>query len=1235
MRLPFRQRPMARQSSWLASSLLLMTASDSARSQSTQFQPVPSANLDFSNLGRIGFAGDFDGISLYEFEGQNGTPLSTNGSESLLAPLPNGALTSIVSTDASIRAMCTFMLSNGEMQGVVIGGNFTSLDGTRSTAIALFNPNSTEITPLDGLEGEVNAIYCDEERDTVYVGGSFRGANSTNAIAWVGTDGWTNLPFAGFNGPVAAITKASNGHIIFGGTFTGLGNASTPSEPDNQAINLSTANISATNSVQGNEFGDPKNIICSDGSDDAGNAWLVQDATPGFWEAEFGFGFEPTKLRLANTHRDGRGTKTFRFTAFPISGIMNFTYVDPATGLNSSCTSECPLSDDPGVDFQDFHFVNRVGMNRFQIAISDWYGSGAGLSGISLFQDDIFAYAISDFNEPSCGVEFPASATASGPWSQAPSAQSNSRYLTAELDGDISSSSASVVFTPSIRESGNYSVNMYTPGCRPDNTCSTRGRVNVTGTMSAGSIDARFSTSLFQTNDFDKYDQIYFGYIQKTSDSFKPSVTLTPLDGQDVSTLTVVAQRVGFTLLNSTGGLNGLFDFDPSQAVINTTDFENSAINKLGASFAQRTGVKALTTNDDIVYIAGNFTSKEHKNIVAITTNGDNDVRSLDGGLNGEVFDMLLEDGSLFVGGEFSNTLTNEVDGMNNVAVYHTGNNTWSALGAGVDGGVSNVVPLRINITEGRPETCIALTGTFKEIKGFGDNKAVSVNGFAIWVPSRENWLQNLGTDAPSYRGILTAALLDLPSNNSIYAGSITSAQIAVNGAATLNDDGLGRFPLKIQAQSSSDEQLSRRDGSLARGNVSGVVTGAFYDENGFNITVLAGHFTAQDSNGTDVQNLVILDGNDNDSIRGLGSDLSADSEFATVAFLDNTMYAGGRISGRINGNDVSGLVSYDIAQRSFGSQPASVTGWNATVSVITVRPDTTQLFVAGSFQRAGSLDCPGLCVYDTVATQWTRAGDDVSGNVTSLLWSSNSRLIVGGSLRANGSNSHFLAIYDAGDRTWTAFPGADDIPGPVEVMTAAADSGDQIWIAGYSQDNNSLYLMKYDGDKWISSDKELDSNTILRGMQVFTLTQNHDETDILEKNQALMLTGSIAIPDFGTAGAAIFNGSHFQPYALVTSSESSGGTIAKIFSQKNDFFSSSVSHLALGFVVLIGLAVALGLMFLLVLAGIILDRLRKRREGYAPAPTSMYDRGSGIRRVPPRELLESLGRGRPGVPHV
>ena len=51
-------------------------------------------------------------------------------------------------------------------------------------------------------------------------------ANSTNTLLWLGTTGWTSLPFEGFNGPVTSITKLSTGHILFGGQFSDVSNVS-------------------------------------------------------------------------------------------------------------------------------------------------------------------------------------------------------------------------------------------------------------------------------------------------------------------------------------------------------------------------------------------------------------------------------------------------------------------------------------------------------------------------------------------------------------------------------------------------------------------------------------------------------------------------------------------------------------------------------------------------------------------------------------------------------------------------------------------------------------------------------------------------------------------------------------------------------------------------------------------------------------------------------------------------
>jgi len=1126
--------------------LFLLLAHLSQFTQAITFDPVPSANLNLDNLGQVGLAGDFNGISLYEFEGQNENGFNTNGSQSVLARFPDGGFATLASADAGIQAMCSFIMQDGAMAGVVVGGNFTSLGGIESPGAALFNQNTSAITPLTGLSGQVSALLCDEDTNTVYVGGSFKGANSTNAVAWVGTAGWTNLPFSGFNGPVTSITKASNGHIVFGGSFTGLGNATGPSLPDQQIINISGANITSGSSTSTAGFSDPCFIVCkTSGIDGAGNTWLLADNTPGFWKASFGFGFEPTKLRLWNTHQDGRGTQTWRYTAFPIDGIMNFTYIDPTTGQNASCTSECPLSSNSSIKYQDFHFVNVIGMNGFQIDISAWYGAGGGLDGIELFENDIFSYAIDTFNEPTCaGIQTASTATNTGPWVVTPSQQSSSEYLTATLSG---SESASVVFLPDIKQSGNYSVNMYTPGCIQDNTCTTRGRVNITGVMSTGTTNSGFQTDIFQTNNYDKYDQIYFGYIEAGSASFRPSVTLSPAPGQDIPNLSIVAHRVGFTLISSSGGLNSLFEYDPTQAVVDTSTFINSTFDQAGASLPTGAGVNALQTLGDMTYVGGNFTTTTFNNIFAVSTSG---TSSLSGsGLNGQVMTMLLNGTLLYVGGKFSNTSTGGSIGLSNVAVYDTSKNTWSALGAGVNGLVTNIVPLLMNITSDQPETVITLTGDFTQIIAFGNNDSVAVTGFAVWVPSHNNWLQNLPISTMAIDGELTASA-GLPGGGYLFAGSLSSSQLSANGAAVLSS-GISAFPVHIQtATAGSSNSLSKR--ATSSQNVSGVVTGLFYDNGGRNVTILGGHFTATGSNGSDVNNLVFINGSNSDTVTGVGPSLSQDSTILSLALQGDTLYAGGILTGTVNGASVNGLISFNLITSTFDTQPPALAGGD--VNAISVRPSSADVYVAGSFSEAGSLSCPAVCVFS--ASQWDRPGSTLGGIANAMVWGSQNYLVVGGALSVNGVNTS-LATYNVKAQNWTAGVGATAIPGPVTALAAATSDASQVWVAGTAT-NGSTFLMKFDGTNWNSVSALLASGSTIRGLQVLSLSKNHASSSLVPASETLMITGALNIPGFGNASAALFNGTTFQPFALTTTAANTGGSLSQIFSQNQNFFSTS-----------------------------------------------------------------------------
>ncbi|KAJ5038778.1 uncharacterized protein L3040_006457 [Drepanopeziza brunnea f. sp. 'multigermtubi'] len=1203
--------------------LTLFLASLAQVSRAITFNPVPPADLDISQLGRVGLVGDFDGISLYQYEGQNQDGFSTNGSQSILTPFPNGGFASLAAADAGIQAMCSFIMEGGTMAGVVVGGNFTSLEGTESQGVGLFNPDTSVLTPLTGLSGQVSALLCDQDTNTVYVGGSFKAENSTNAIAWVGTTGWTNLPFAGFNGPVKSITKASNGNIVFGGSFTALGNNTIgPRLPDQQIINIAGAELNATSSTTTTGFSDPANIVCnSPGVDGPGNTWLLADDATGSWKASFGYGFHPTKLRLWNTHLDGRGTKTWRYTAFPINGIMNFTYIDPDTGHNASCSSECPLSSSSTVPYQDFNFVNVIGMNGFQIDISAFYGSGGGLNGVELFQNDISAYAIPSFNEPTCAdIPIPSNATSTGPWVVSPSQQSSSEYLTATF---TSSSSANVVFMPNIQQSGNYSVDIYTPGCIQDGTCSSRGQINVTGIMSSDTDGTSFQTQIFQTNNFDKYDQIYFGYVEAGTTSFRPTVTLSAADGQNTQGLTIVAQRVGFKLISSDGGLNSLFEYDPELGVMESADLANSTFNAAGMSLPTGAGVNALQTSGSTTYVGGNFTNTEFNNILAITDSGATSLA--ESGLDGEVLAMFLNGTTLYVGGKFTKSISGGATaGLSNVAMYDTSKNSWIALGAGVDGTVTSIVPLALNVTANTPELVITLTGEFKQIFAFGTNSSVAVTGFAVWVPSRGNWLQNLGFATPPINGQLTASV-DLPTGGSLLAGSLSSAQLGAKDAVALTDT-LNTLPVAIrQTQSEAPSNLGKR--ATATHNVTGVVTGLFDEANGRNLTILGGHFAATASNGSVINNILFIDNSNSNVVTGVGPSLSNDSTILAMVLQGDTLYAGGSISGTVNGRGVTGMVAFDLSTSSFGTQPPSLAG---DVNAISVRQGTGDVYAAGSFSAAGSLECPAVCVFATTASQWDRPGTNLGGTAHAMTWASSTSLVVGGALTVDGE-SVSLAKYDTKSQSWTAASGANAIPGPVAALTAANSDASQLWVAGTAA-NGSAFLMKFDGTNWNSVGDVFGSGTTIRSLKVLPLSKNHETSYLVPDSQELLITGALNLQGFGNASSVLFNGTAFQPFALTSSASNAGSSISQIFSSRQNFFEKAGGKLAKGFVVLIALGIALGLIFLLVVAGIIIERIRRKYDGYVPAPSASFDRSQGLSRVPPEQLFGSLAQGRSGV---
>ncbi|CAG7991373.1 unnamed protein product [Penicillium salamii] len=1169
------------------------------------FEAVSVPELDLSSLGRVSITGDFDGVSLYQYKEQTQS-IAQDGTQALLTPLPNGILTNLSSSDARISAMCSFTQKDGTFSGIFVGGNFTTLGGVDSPGAALFNPNTSKVTALPGLKGSVAALACDQETNRVYVGGDFAYDNTTNAVSWVPGDGWTDLSFNGLNGPVNSILKADDGHIIFGGSFDALGN-STSSKNRRQVLNLQNATVTSDSDSSLDGYSDPRNIICStSGKAAKGSTYLLHDYAPGFWRADLGFDFFPTKIRLYNTHLDGRGTKDFLLRALPDNGIMNLTYTDDS-GKKISCDASCPLSSSSTEEYREFTMVNPVGMRGLQIEVLSWYGKGAGLNGIEVFQDQILTYAIDQFNEPTCaGIEYPAESSRTGDWTI------EDGYVSAKVT-DSDASGTSVTFRPDIKKSGNYTIKLYTPGCTQDNSCSSRGIVNVTATLSSGSDSDQPKPSYFyQTNNNDKYDTFYTGYVDAGSDSFRPEVTLRAKDGQ--GDITIVASRVRFELLSSTGGLNGLYDYDPTSKT-DTDDLTKSDINKAGTSLNHNASISSIQEHDGVLYVAGNFSDSKLHNIMSIT---DGNATALSGaGFNSPVLAMAELDNILYAGGRFTDTSDGGADGLKRVAAYSFSSKKWAALGAGLNGPVSSIWPVKLNASAAINETLVAVSGDFDQILGTDDNPAVSVAGLAIWVPSRKDWIQNLNVTQMEFGGQLSAYATH--NNTLILAGNIATTGVTAGGAVSLLESGDSLLPLSMK--------INHKNSS------SGLITGAYDTDSDRNLTIYGGHFTAAGSNGSSIENIAVFNGSDN-TISGLPQGVDGNSTFVSMLVFNNTLYAGGSVTGNINDISLGGLIAYDVADQVWETNQPSFGGENVTVNSISRQPGSSNIFFGGNFNTVGQFPCPSVCYVDSRSNEWSRPGLALSGNVLELQWASQNTLMAIGDLTVM-DNKTSIATYSRKSEEWSSFTGASksEIPGNVTVFTPASQDLSKFWIGGTSS-NGSAFFLRYDGSKFQSPGNLFSEGTVIRGMEILPISKDHSEASLLDNDQTLLIMGSLVIPNFGNASAAFYNGTDLTPFILSSQANGQSGSMSKFFSQHQNPFTTTTKHHSNGIAVLVAFCCALGCVFLIVLAGVILNKIQRRRQGYAAAPQTFgTDRPSDMQRLPPEYLFNSLGQPNPGAP--
>ncbi|EGO00155.1 hypothetical protein SERLA73DRAFT_167973 [Serpula lacrymans var. lacrymans S7.3] len=696
--------------------------------------------------------------------------------------------------------------------------------------------------------------------------------------------------------------------------------------------------------------------------------------------------------------------------------------------------------------------------------------------------------------------------------------------------------------------------------------------------------------------------------------------------------------NVGFDLFSGLGGVSSLTS---SAAIAAVVQHPSGAI-FLGGTFTLSTGPASGAANI-VVYKNG-----------ALATLSNN-------GLNGPVTSLALYGNQLYVGGSFADTSSNSTQGkLSGVAMYDVQANTWAGLNAGVNG---NVVRLALANEE------IQIAGNFsKVLSAPGTNMGMDASGFATWGISTGSWVNSGGF----VFGNMTFVGNGTSSSNGqgqsqFLAGNLENmAQYGASGFVMLSNgnNGPNVMPLGVQLddtmESSSPLSSRKRRSHHRRGPVAwiphikfsnlfarqttgdqpaplptlppapapAVLAGAFWTNSTSSkeLAIIGGNFSFSSSSSTESQALAIYDSSSS-TLTGLqGSQVNGTVRALLVD--DNQLFVGGEFT--LGGTSANGLAVYDLMTQGWNTSSLQALR-SSTGSPVVVRSITTSTFkpnliiVAGSFSQAGSLPCPGICSFDMSMGQWNSLGNGIQGEVSSVKYAGNNQelLIAAGSIVLSGNTPANVAQFSFSNTTWTAVGSGADIPGPVTALEVDNTNASSIFAAGRTSDGSSPFLSFWNGVSWNNIGSSLQSTTNVSQLVMVPLQNTHAANSVIESDRMLMLSGSLADSSFGTASSVLFDGTNFIPYFSSMSSQGTLGFVSSLFYSYASFSFSQHHFLAVGVVILISIAIAAGVVFLLALIGILWTLFSRRDDKLGKVDPAEEDDDSISHR--PSSLLEHI----------
>jgi hypothetical protein len=485
----------------------------------------------------------------------------------------------------------------------------------------------------------------------------------------------------------------------------------------------------------------------------------------------------------------------------------------------------------------------------------------------------------------------------------------------------------------------------------------------------------------------------------------------------------------------------------------------------LGSGITQSGGgspfVYAIYKDGDNIYVGGLFDMAGGipVNNIAVWNTADEEWSALGDGADDVVYTLVKEGNNLYAGGEFSNAGGNSAI---NVAVWNTGDELWTALGSGTDGRVNDLEIIggllyaggNFSNAGGSAAANLATWNgtTWAEFEGGTDARVREIAAVDTSIYIGGDFGQVDGNSASfiaRWDGSAWNSLSTEP-NDDVYTIKGTPEGVLVGG--TFTQVGISEASGIARWTNNGWETLNQ-ELVYDFGTVSAVVSVSETQAGEY----LIGGLFSKTSN-LSLNNVALLN-----SSLDISQPSSLGSANGIVGLIYDTdaegenVYAAG-IFGTAQGADANNVAHWDGSQWS-----ALGEGTNGEVNEILVADG--MVYVGGSFTEAGGNPANNIAVWNIANQEWSALGDGTDNDVQALLKVGDNLFVGGRFSNAGTTAAENIAMWDTDASTWSALgAGVDN-----DVNSLATIGGNLVVGGSFSNagGNSANHVATWNGSSW------------------------------------------------------------------------------------------------------------------------------------------------------------------------